>query len=218
VELQSRTNTRLERIPGLCAPAWRTDGTLTAARGANLVQRGLFCTAGVRNCERMLLTEDDLGPALRGGSTEFRELYAPVIRQAVWLDDTRVALVIRARVRAQETRFDVLAVYEGRRLVGEPLGNVRFDEISVSPSGRLLAVHGSAFRGLYFLDRDGRLIVRNPVAAAHHAAWSPDETWTAVATGGSTYLLRTSELDRFASAERPETIRVPVYAADLEWR
>jgi hypothetical protein len=219
VRIFSRAREVLERLPGLCAPAWRPDGTLTAARGARLVEHSLFCGAGPRACERTLLAEGDLFAALRGGSTPFRPLYAPEIRQAVWLGDTRVALVIRTRVRDQgDSRFDLLAVYEGRRLVAEPVVNVHFDELAASPSRRYMAIHGSAFRGLFFLDRDGRVLARNPVASGHHAAWSPDERWTAVATGGSTYLFRTRDLDRFASVNRPPAIRIPVYAADVDWR
>ena len=116
------------------------------------------------------------------------------------------------------SRFDILAIFEGCRLVGEPLVNSRFDELAVSPSRRYLAVHGSSFRGLSFLDSDGRLLARNPLASGHHAAWPPDERWTAVATGGGTYLFRTAELEFFNSDSRPQAIQIPVHAEDLEWR
>ena len=44
------------------------------------------------------------------------------------------------------------------------------------------------------------------------------EQWIAVATGGSMYLFRTVELELFNSDARPEAIRIPVHAEDLEWR
>jgi hypothetical protein len=219
IHVFSRTGTVAERLRGLCAPAWKPDGTFTAARGAVLVERRLFCRGGGLACESMVLGGDDLAPALRGGSTPFRTLYSPVIKEAIWLDDARVALVVRARVREEEgVELDLLALYEGRRLVAEPQVNRGFDDPAVSPSGRYLAIYGSTFRGLFFLDRNGRLLARNPLASGHHAAWSPDERWTLVATGGSAYFFRTRDLARFASSRRPETIRIPVYAADLDWR
>jgi hypothetical protein len=114
--------------------------------------------------------------------------------------------------------LDILAIFEGCRLVGQPLVNSRFDELAVSPSRRYLAVHGSSFRGLSFLDSDGRLLARSPLASGHHVAWSPDDRWTVVATGGSTYLFRTAELEFFNSDSRPPAIQIPVHAEDLEWR
>jgi hypothetical protein len=214
-----RTGQQLYEVVGYCAPAWKRDGTFTLARAGTLVVFRQPCEEGQRVCEHVILSQRDLDPALRLGSTALRSLYAPVIRQAIWLTDTRVALAIRARDRAQPgSRFDLLAIFEGRRLVGEPLVNSRFDELAVSPSRNYLAVHGSSPRGLSFVDTDGRLLARNPLASGHHVAWSPDDRWTAVATGGSMYVFRTAELEFFNSDERPRAIRIPVHAADLEWR
>jgi hypothetical protein len=214
-----RTGQQLYEVIGYCAPAWKPDGTFTLARGGTLVVFRPPCEEGQRVCEHIILSEADLEPALHRGSTPFRSLHAPFIRQAIWLTKTRVALVIQTRVRAQPgSRFDILAIFEGRRLVAEPLVNSRFDELAVSPSRRYLAAHGSSFRGLSFLDSDGRLLARNPLASGHHVAWSPDDRWTVVATGGSTYLFRTAELEFFNSDSRPPAIQIPVHAEDLEWR
>lgn len=219
VVVHGRTGQQLYEMVGYCAPAWKPDGTFTLARGGTLVVFRLPCQKGRRVCEHVILSNSDLDPVLRNESTPYRSLYAPVIRQAIWLSDSRVALVIRTRVRAQPgSRLDLLAIFEGRRLVGEPLVNSRFDELVVSPHRRYLAIHGSSFRGLSFVDAVGRLLARNPLASGHHAAWSPDERWTAVATGGSTYLFRTAELEFFNSDSRPRAIQIPVHAADLEWR
>ena len=212
VNFIGRTGQEVGRRPGYCAPAWKPDGTLTAARRGTL-------TAFRSGREQTLLSPADLAPALRAGSTELRLLHEPSIRQAIWLSDSRVAVIVRARVRDQPgSTYDLLAVYEGRQLVGEPVGNSRFDELVASPSRGYLAVHGSSFRGLSFVDRDGRLLARNPIASGHHATWSPDERWTAIATGGSTYVFRTSEIEFFNSDSRPQAIRIPVHAADIEWR
>jgi hypothetical protein len=219
VVVRGRTGQQLYEVLRYCAPTWKPDGTLTLARGGTLVVFRPPCEEGQRVCEHVILSERDLAPALRSGSTPFRPLYAPVIRQAVWLTNSRVALVIRTLVRAQPgTDFDLLAIFERRRLVAAPLINSRFDELAVSPSRRYLAIHGSSFRGLSFVDADGRLLAHNPLASAHHVAWSPDDRWTAVATGGSTYLFRTAELEFFNSDSRPPVIQIPVHAEDLEWR
>lgn len=217
--VHGRTGQELYEVVGYCAPAWKPDGTFTLARGGTLVVFRPPCKEGQRVCEHVLLSEADLAPVLRRGSTALRSLQAPVIRQAIWLSRGRVALVIRARDRTQPgSTFDLLAIFDGRRLVGEPLVNLRFDELVASPSRRYLAVHGSSSRGLSFVDADGSLLARNPLASGHHAVWSPDERWTAVATGGSTYIFRTAELGFFNSDSRPQAIQIPVHAEDLEWR
>jgi hypothetical protein len=219
VVVHGRTGQQLYEVIGYCAPAWKPDGTFTLARGGTFVVFRPPCQEGQRVCEHVILSKTDLEPALRSGRTQLRSLYAPVIRQAIWLSNSRVALVIGTRVRAQPgASTDLLAIFEGRRLVGEPLVNSRFDELAVSPARRYLAIHGSSFRGLSFVDSESRLLARNPLASGHHAAWSPDERWTAVATGGSTYLFRTAELAFFNSDSRPRAIQIPVHAADLEWR
>jgi hypothetical protein len=218
VVLVGRTGQEVGRERGYCAPAWRPDGTLTAARLGTLVTFRRPCARGP-TCVQELLTPEDLAPALRAGSTPLRVLHTPMILQSIWLSETRVALIIRALVRDQpESTYDLLAIFDGGDLVGEPVGNSRFDELVASPARRSLAVHGSAFRGLTFVDSDGRLLARNPIASGHHAAWSPDERWTAVATGGSTYVFRTAEIEFFNSDARPQAIRIPVHAADVEWR
>jgi hypothetical protein len=219
VVLIGRTGQEVGRERGYCAPAWRPDGTLTAARLGTLVAVRQPCARGPTACVQELLTPKDLAPALRAGSTPLRVLHTPMILQSIWLSETRVALIIRALVRDQpESTYDLLAIFNGGDLVGEPVGNSRFDELVVSPARRYLAVHGSAFRGLTFVNSDGHLLARNPIASGHHAAWSPDEHWTAVATGGSTYVFRTAEIEFFNSDSRPQAIRIPVHAADVEWR
>jgi hypothetical protein len=218
VVLIGRTGQEVGRERGYCAPAWRPDGTLTAAGLGTLVTFRRPCAQGP-TCVQELLTPEDLAPALRAGSTPLRVLHTPMILQSIWLSETRVALIIRALVRDQpESTYDLLAIFDGDDLVGEPVGNSRFDELVASPSRRYLAVHGSAFRGLSFVNSDGRLLARNPIASGHHAAWSPDERWTAVATGGSTYVFRSAETEFFNSDSRPQAIRIPVHAADVEWR
>jgi hypothetical protein len=220
VAVHGRTGQEVGRLRGYCAPAWKPDGTFTAARAGTLVGVRASCEQAARECEeRVVLTPADLEPALRAGSTELRVLQSPSIRQAIWLSDSRVALIIRSRVRDQPgSTYDLLAIFEGRIVVGEPVGNSHFDELVASPTRRDLAAHGSAPRGLSFVDSEGRLLARNPIASGHHAAWSPDERWTAIATGGSTYVFRTAEIEFFNSDSRPRAIRVPVHAADVEWR
>jgi WD40-like Beta Propeller Repeat len=218
VILYGRTGQEVARLRDYCAPAWKPDGTLTVARAGTLVT--VMPCEQARECEQdVILTPRHLEPALRAENTALRTLVSPQILQTVWLSDDRVALIIRTQARDQPgSSWDLLAIFEGQELVGEPVGNSHFDELVASPSRRYLAVHGSAFRGLSFVDSDGRLLTRNPIASGHHAAWSPDERWTAVATGGSTYVFRTAETEFFSSDSRPRAIRIPVHAADVEWR
>ena len=226
VAINGRTGQELGRLRGYCAPAWKPDGTFTAARGGTLVGIRASCEQAARECEEeVILTPRDLEPALRAGSDDLDVLYAPSIRQAIWLSDTRVALIIRTRVRDQlgGITYDLLALFEGRDFIGEPLVSTYlddrgFDEFLASPSRRYVAVHGDSFRGLSFVDFDGRVLARNPIASGHHVTWSPDERWAAIATGGSTYVFRAAEIEFFNSDSRPRTIRIPVHAVDVEWR
>src|SRR5215218_434583 len=139
VVVHGRTGQELYEIVGYCAPAWKPDGTFTLARGGTFVVFRPPCKEGQRVCEHVILSNNDLAPALRAASTPYRSLYAPVIRQTIWLSNTRVVLVVRTRVRSQPgSLFDLVAIFEGRRLVAGPLLNAHFDELAVSPSKHFL--------------------------------------------------------------------------------
>jgi hypothetical protein len=144
------------------------------------------------------------------------ETHAVRVEDIAWLSMSRV--VVAATFAHDFGRDEVIAVLEEDEVIGEPMVNGRFSDLRVSPQRMHFVVRAYAPRGLLFFDRDGRLLAKNPVAGAQRAAWSPDERWTAVATGGSTYVLRTADIASFGRGEPPGLLRLPVFAADLAWR
>jgi hypothetical protein len=110
-----------------------------------------------------------------------------------------------------EPRERVLALLEGERaILVQPRWVVReARSLRPSPRGGYFALFGPG--GVHLFDRNADpfafpAAVRSPKAVA----WSPDERWTALATGHSVYV--------FAS-EPPNApvIRVPLAVRDLDW-
>jgi hypothetical protein len=207
------------RSPGIgplrsaCAVARKPDGTLTVATAEGV----LACAADRRSCPDVLLPQADVERAVQvtapGGSLPTGWL----VTQIGWLSDTRLAVVVHVTWEPEGASEDVLAVFEGRQLVNPPVESAEFADLRISPHRNYFVARGRTFRGLWFFDSDGRVLTINPVASGHHAAWSPDERWIAVATGGSVYLFRTSDLPVFERGARPELVRIPVYATDIAW-
>ena len=210
-------------IEGFCTPAWKPDGTLTAVDGQGIFALPAGCAARPGPCGAPILTEGALLAALRAvasrrPSTESVpvEIRDPEVEEVAWLSDSRLVLAMSfAYAGGQEA---LVAVFDNGRLASRPTIAGGLHDLRLSPGRRYFVIRGRAPRGLLFFDRDGRLLARDPVAGGHHAAWSPDERWIAVAGGGSTYLVRTEELAVLGRAEPSRLIRLPVFAADVAWR
>jgi len=188
----------LGRAPG-CAPAWTPDGRLTAVRDGELVELR-------RRGSRVLLSRRDVARALARDPWAFAD---PRVREAAWLDDDLVAVVVSDPGREKD---DVIALFRGRRLVGAPpFPYERLSGLRVSPRGSFVAARvGLPAVGLVVLDRRAELVAI-PFRIARAIAWSYDETWTAVASPDSIYVWETGERAlRF--------IRLPIRARDLIWR
>jgi len=203
-------------LEGFCSPAWQPDGTLTlgSERGILSLSPGCYRTAAAGACATLAVSRDELGVAISRlpGSRSLE------IQEVAWLSDSRLVAVIEVGY-PDGSVDDVVAVFENGRLIGEPAVNDRFDDLRVSPRGSYFVVRARGFRGLWFFDAEGQLLTRNPIPSGHHVTWSPDERWTAIATGGrTTYLFRTAQVRRFDSGTPPLLLRLPVYAADLAWR
>jgi hypothetical protein len=115
-----------------------------------------------------------------------------------------------AIVRDQAGRGSILAVFRRRRLVGAPpFAYGSLERLRVSPY-RTYAAAAIGGRGLVIVDTEGRL-QPDGLSGAHAVAWSPDETWTAMARRDAVYLFETG-------ARAVSLIRLPIRAADLGWR
>jgi hypothetical protein len=199
-------------IGSACAPAWKPNGRLTYVRSGQVWER--------RREGRVVIGRRELEAAARAASSEFRHFYAPAAKQVDWLSNSRAVVLLRMRVREQEgSRPELLAIFERGRLVGVPHVNLRYEDLRLSPRRTYVTARGRAPRGLIFLDAAGDTLALNPIATGRRVSWSSDEAWTAVASQGSTiFLFRSGDIGRFASDDRPRTLRIPLYTVDLAWR
>jgi hypothetical protein len=192
-------------------PAFKPNGPLTFLRGGQVVELTGFCRPRrkVPWCERVLLTRDDLFGALADGTE------APVIKDIAWLTPSRLAAVLAFE------REDMIAIYEGRELVELVPGiGGRFTGLSVSPGRHYVAAHVARPSGFVFVDRNGRPFAlmevrrdsygRPPFTGGRAVAWSPDDSWTAVARSTSVIFFR-------MGSESPHVVTVRVTAHDLAW-
>ena len=115
------------------APAWRPDGTLTVIRGGELRAVDEGCDEG-DDCTRLLLGARELRAASASPDRpgELR------IREAAWLDERRVALVVSFDRHETETET-ALGIWDGRRLVRALPGDGEgFFDLRASPRGGFL--------------------------------------------------------------------------------
>jgi len=191
-----------------CSPAWKPDGTPTLLRRGEVVEpRPCPDRGGVPlRCSRALLSADDLMRELRvAGWTGFRF----AVEELLWLSDSRAAAIVR--VGSSDDRGDLLAVFEGRRLVTAP--TAAYDDLRalrLSPSGAFAVAQIADPGGVVVVDRDGAP-VRPLVRHGSALAWSPDERWIAEATDDGVYVFP-------ADGGTPRVYVLPIDARDLVWR
>ena len=190
-------------VPGSCPPAWTPDGRLTVIAGGELREVGISCLSrGGRDCTVTLLNRADLRRALGGLPWQIGN---PEIREAAWLGNDRVALVIHDV--AQD--FYALAVFRGRELVGAPpFLYESLSDLRASPRGGQAAALLNG-RALVLVDGNGEY---EPLSfrGATGIAWSPDERWTATASPDGIFI--------FGSGSRGvSSVFVPVRVTDLAW-
>ena len=191
-----------------CRPAWRPDGALTFVRAGEL-RIGGPCPrrdGRVEPCSRVLLSRGNLRSALA------RVPWIPAggarVRAVAWIDNKTVAAIVRGR--DGDAAGDSLAVFRGRRLLGEPVGPFpTLERLRVSPQGRFVAA--VAPTGVLVVDRQVRRLVRHE-AEAHAIAWSPDERWVALAEPTEI------EIALRIARRGDEPMHLPLTARDLFWR
>jgi hypothetical protein len=200
------------------APAWRPDGTLTVVRGGELRAVDESCDES-DDCTRLLLGRDEL----RAASARPRRPGEVTLREAAWLDERRVALVVsfdRPGARVETA----LGIWDGRRLVRAlpGRGEVFFDLRATPRGGFLTARVSDRPDNLLVLDRDGREVSPADLAGdslgrprfrfVRALALSPNERWVAIASRRGVYVFRR---DRIGT---PEVIRLRLNALDLVWQ
>ena len=191
-----------------CPPAWKPDGTPTLLRDGEVVEPHPCSDRGISpmRCSRALLASDDLLRELHGaGWSGFRF----AVEEVAWLSDSRAAAIVRARSR--DDRGELLAVFDGRRLVTAPTAAYEdLGALRLSPSGSFVSAQIADPGGVVVVDRDGAL-VRPLVRHGSALAWSPDERWIAEATEEGIYVFP-------ADVGTPRVYVLPFVARDLIWR
>ena len=199
VELVGDGSQLLARVAGT-GPAWTPDGRLTVLRGGELI--AVSPCDEDWSCEERVMTPDALARLFGRNPWSFRE---PVLTAVAWLSrDTYAALV-----RDGEQELSAIAVLRGAELVGgPPFVYENLESLRASPQGSFAATRVGE-RGLVVVDGKGNF-VGTTFRAASGIAWSPDERWTAYATGDGVYVVRTGR------GNRP--ILLPLDAVDVAWR
>jgi hypothetical protein len=148
------------------APAFKPDGTLTYARGNDIVE----CPRAepISPCRKIVA---------RFGDWPLLEL--------AWLTNSRMAVIARPSDY-------VLVIREGRLRVSVPGWGRPVTDLEVSPQGNFVAARAKGREGLVVFGADGRTVSLPPFTDAHSITWSPDERWTAVATRRSVFIFRTN--------------------------
>jgi hypothetical protein len=186
----------------MCHPATST-GALGVVDG-DVVWAGLGYGA-----VQVVLDEKELSRAIFGGETGAGLRYRAL--QAVPLDRERM-LVLAASDGAPRDRLLLAFDGAGARFAHRSwwVGDTR--AIRPSPTGRYYALVGpEPPLGDQVFTREGHAVgVADGLPPARAVAWSPDEGWTALATGESVYVF---------PSERPRerVIRIPLTVRDLDW-
>jgi hypothetical protein len=129
----------------------------------------------------------------------------PTVREAVWLSNDRVAVVVHDGGQ----NLDTLAVFRSRELLGAPpFLYESLSDLRASPRGGHAAalLNGGA---LVLIDGGGEYEPR-PFRSATGIAWSPDERWTATASPEGIFIFGTG-------TRGDHSAFVPEQVTDLAW-
>lgn len=190
--------------PGRAAASVTPDGRLTVVRGDDLVDAR---SGAVLVSEALLSRAVMTAPSV----PEDARLVRFRVDQTAWLSETRVAALLSADVRYGPQGEEMLAIFDGRRLVDVEWGLGHLSDLRTSPEGGFLAVRTTSRAGYLLVDRDGDPVPAPPVTGYRTIAWAPDESWAAVATVASVYVFRAGESEL-------RLRRLAFAAHDLAWR
>jgi hypothetical protein len=208
----------LQLLPG-CAPAWRPDGTLTAAYGDEIVSYRL---CGQQRCAASkLIGRTQLERAARRHPSvpERPARLRALVDEVAWLSNTRAAVSISIRLGG---RFEGLG----------PLGAIAFfDRGRVEQTPQYFRLTGGRLaaspRGSYvtqtpdlILRPDGsQLTLPQYLRDVHDFAWSPDERFVALATPFAIEVVDVGSLERYdRTGGGLRSVTLPQATAHLVWR
>jgi hypothetical protein len=215
IEVLSAETGELRWFDRGCIPAWRPDGSLTAAYAGQVV-RLRPCAAFP--CIMVPLPELERAARMHPRVEGVREVRA-LVDGTAWLSNERVALNLSVRP---------IGPYDG---LG-PLNAIAFftrgrlDATQLylrSTGGRLAASPRGSYVTLtpdVILRPDGSQVsLPRHLREARSFAWSPDERHLALATRFSVVVVTVASLERYdATGGGLRSVTIPQVAADLTWR
>jgi hypothetical protein len=177
---------------GGCAPAWRSDGSMTYVRRGAIVQFPRTGRAQVLRPRAQLA-----GMLARATGVPHSKPFR--VRTIAWLGPTRCAVVAIAGSRT------ALAVLAGRQVAALRLDVPRAArEVRASPRGTFLVLRTKA--GVVVYDARRPTLPQAQRLRGDAVTWSPDERWLAIARNAAIVLTR-----------RRTRIILPIAARDLAW-
>jgi hypothetical protein len=179
----------LGRVSG-CAPAWKPDGTLTVVDDGEAVAFTSDCLRIRDRCGQIVSLGGRLGKA-------------PLVA-VTWLSNTDAATILEPAAAR-----NVVAIFEGGRLEARSRSFRRLSALRASPTGRYVAARSTGPAGVVVFDRGLRSW--SFLGHARAIAWSPDESFAAVATPAGI---------KIAGADALETqlFGLGFRAIDVAWR
>lgn len=205
-------------FPG-CAPAWRPDGVLTVAYRRDVVRFRLPCR-GTVFCPVTLVRRTELERAARRHPTSPpRAPLRVVVDDVVWLSNTRAAVLLSVRLTG---RFEgmgplaAIAFFENGRLTEtQPFFRTTGGRLEVSPRGGYMTLTPDVV-----LRADGTQLNLPPhLRGIRDFAWSPDESFLAIATRHAVVVLGVGSLEGYdATGGGLRSVTIPQTAVELAWR
>ena len=204
VQVRAADGSTVNFGPG-CPPAWTPGGTLTVVQAGGVVRLEPAPGGGLHS--EPVLTSADLAREL--AATPWGRS-APFVREAAWLTDDLVAVIVGAGPGAGG---DGLALFRGGRLVDIPLGPYApLARLRPSPRGSYVSAVIADGTGVVLADAGGE-VATDPIRTGQAIAWSPDAAFALVATPGGTALFE----PRPVSEGAPQIVGLPIVARDLAW-
>lgn len=218
VELLVRETGHVTYTVSGCAPAWRPDGMLTVTLGREVVQ--LRPCAGRPVCPETLISRSELERAARRHPTSPPQAPLRVhVDGVVWLTNTRAAVLLSIRLSGRFAGIGPMAGIaffdDGRLRETQPFFRTTGGRLDVSPRGGYVTLTPDVI-----LRADGTQVNLPPhLRGIRDFAWSPDESFLAVATRHAVVVLGVGSLEGYdATRGGLRSVTIPQQAVDLTWR
>jgi hypothetical protein len=169
---------RLPDVSG-CAPAWRSDGSLSVIRDGGIV------IARTHGAPFHFFTRSQLTDAL-APVAESPESWA--FTRVSWFALTSFVAVLH-NAESNEVAIAVFAQGGLETFLPQPAGGI--EDLHASPLGNFAFARLDPKREYVMVSRGGEPMVIPRLPGARALTWSPDELYVAIATGDETFIART---------------------------